>query len=218
MIKNVWKKQTKNACMFYMLVENRSKEIGKGLAFILILFVRIIKQIEFHGWRTDSSGRTSVLCIFTQTPSSSRTLQLLKEKAIASVLGKPFHFLIKLSLFCIFVYEIPCFCSVIFSMSSPLLPSISCPRCKADRSSVFPHNWAIWLWEPGASMGNCFTIPIGWSLFAVRYLDLRFGKLLFRCLKGHITTFLAKSWEWWFLVREILQWRRWRMAYQGIIF
>lgn len=35
----------KNACMFCMLAENRSKEICKGLACILIALVRIIKEI-----------------------------------------------------------------------------------------------------------------------------------------------------------------------------
>lgn len=35
----------KNACMFCMLAEYRSKEICKGLACILIALVRIIKEI-----------------------------------------------------------------------------------------------------------------------------------------------------------------------------
>lgn len=34
----------KNPCMFCVLVDNRSREIDKALAFIVIDFVRVIKK------------------------------------------------------------------------------------------------------------------------------------------------------------------------------
>lgn len=144
-----------------------------------------------------TSGRISVCgSIYLHTDSEFfKNTPALRRKSYSRCAWKAIPFFNQAHSFLYFQQgsQIPCLHSIIFSISPPTLShALGLRGVKADRSSVFAHSWAGWLRGPGASMGTYFTVLKGWSVFAVRQLDLRFGKLLLLCLKGHVINFPCK--------------------------